>query len=210
MNAATVVRRLVEAAYPVVGAADVGLAAVGRRRGWTKPFLMPLLLGRIGQVPAADRALVGAGLGLSGVGDTALLGGSERAFAVGLGAFLGAHLCYLRAFWRVGGDRLTVRGALPWACLAVGVSTVLAPRAGRLAPAVAGYAVVISAMAAVAAATGRRRVAVGAAAFCLSDLLLAMDRFGKAYRGADPAVMITYLLAQHEILAGMSELSQGL
>lgn len=195
-------------AYPVVAVADTVLAAAGRRRArrWTKPALMPLLMTGVGRVPAEDRALVAAGLALSGVGDTALLGESDPAFAVGLGAFLSAHLCYLRAFWRIGGDRLRDRplAAAPWAGLAVAASAVLAPRAGRLAPAVAGYAAVISAMAAVAAATGRRRVAVGAAVFCVSDLLLAVNRFGRPFRGADAAVMATYLIAQHEILAGMA------
>ena len=79
-------------AYGVVAAADVVLAAGGRRRArrYTKPLLMPLLAGWVAGAdgPEEDRRrLILAGLGLSGVGDIVLLAEGEAPLAAGLASF---------------------------------------------------------------------------------------------------------------------------
>ena len=78
-------------AYGVVAAADAALAGMGKRRlRWlTKPALMPLLAST--EAPRAD-PLIMAGLGLSWLGDLALLFEGEGPFAAGLVSFLAAHL----------------------------------------------------------------------------------------------------------------------
>ncbi|MDQ1374166.1 MAG: hypothetical protein QOJ09_1504, partial [Actinomycetota bacterium] len=124
--------------YCVVAATDTALAASGSRRARriTKPLLMPLLAARVaGADDAQDvKPFVLAGLGLSGVGDVALMGDGEASFAAGLTAFLAAHCCYLAAFAkrRRGGVRRAPWIACGYGLAWCGLNLVLWPRTGRL------------------------------------------------------------------------------
>jgi uncharacterized membrane protein YhhN len=119
---------------------------------------------------------------LSAVGDVALLGSSTPAFLGGLVSFLLGHVAYTIAF--------AVRGLdVVWMGIAVVVLVApsaavlrwLLPHAGALRGPVVAYAVVISAMVVSAAGTvgfdSDTRILAAAAAFYVSDLAVARDRF---------------------------------
>lgn len=197
-------------AFCAASAVDVALAAWGARRirRFTKPLLMPLLAAHVAGADASEDAkpLVLAGLGLSGLGDIALLAEGDGPFAVGLAAFLGAHCCYLVALARRrrGGARrrwwMVVVYVLAWCAL----NLVLFPRTGRLRGPVLVYGTALAAMAVAALDTGEPVVAVGGAAFLASDAILALDAFGAArVPKADGAVMLSYTVAQAFIATGL-------
>ena len=95
--------------YAALGIADSASAAKRFRAGEraAKPLLMPVLAA-FALVAAGDRnqdtRLPAAGMALSGLGDTALLG-SERWFVPGMGAFAAAHACYITALASDGAAR---------------------------------------------------------------------------------------------------------
>jgi uncharacterized membrane protein YhhN len=169
---------------------------------------MPLLAADVARVGGSDDTtpLVLAGLGLSGLGDVALLVAGEVPFTAGLTSFLGAHGCYLAALAR---RRQGSARRLWWIAAAYvvawgGLNLVLYPRTGPLRVPVVVYGTVLAAMALAALDTGEPLVAVGGAAFLASDAILALDTFG-AYRvpQADGVVMLTYTAAQALIASGL-------
>jgi uncharacterized membrane protein YhhN len=197
-------------AYCAAAAADVVLAATGRRRPRriTKPALMPLLAAHVASSKDGEdvKPLVLAGLGLSGVGDVALLAKGEGPFAVGLTSFLAAHGCYLAAFAkrRRGGVRKAPWVAALYGAAWCGLNAVLVPRTGRLRVPVVVYGTALAAMAIAALDTDDPAVAAGGAAFLVSDSILALRTFGGAtVPGADALVMLTYTTAQALIAKGM-------
>jgi uncharacterized membrane protein YhhN len=197
-------------AYAGIAAADVVLAATGSRRARrvTKPLLMPLLAAHVAGADGTDdtRSWVLAGLGLSGVGDIALLGEGEGPFAAGLGSFLAAHCCYLAAFRkrRRGGVRRAPWAAAVYGAAWCGLNAVLWPRTGKLRLPVLVYGTALAAMAVAALDTDSPAVAAGGAAFMVSDSILALRTFGSAtIPGADALVMLTYTAAQALIADGM-------
>ena len=136
------------------------------------------------------------------VGDLALMGRSERAFTIGLAAFLIAHLIFIAAFAR----GITTFALPAWAWLAAPYALlgiwVLWPRAGALRAPVLVYIAVLLAMWLTAAARvhagidSRAWLALsGASVFVLSDSVLAWQRFVGAFRGADLLVLSSYYLA---------------
>lgn len=148
-------------------AASLGFFGYGLERG---------LLGLEPHGPWMVAALV-----LSLVGDVALLGESRRAVLGGIAAFLLAHVAYAAAFLTLGiAPTWAMGAAVP---LAVGGGLVLRSlwgRAGRLAPAVAAYVVVIATMVALAAGVAADRGTgwlVAAVLFFVSDLFVARQRF---------------------------------
>ena len=148
---------------------------------------------------ASADPLILAGLGLSWLGDVALLGEGDGPFAVGLGSFLAAHILYLVAFRRRGkaAVRQRVRTAgvygLAWCVL----NAVLWNRTGRLRLPVLMYGTALSAMAIAAVDTGCPATAIGGAAFLVSDSILALDKFGAVkLPAADAMVMASYTAAQ--------------
>jgi uncharacterized membrane protein YhhN len=128
------------------------------------------------------RLVVGA-LALAWCGDFLLGLSSQRAFLVGLAAFLVGHLVYVAAFG-ARGLVVSVVALSAGVVMLVGVAVWrwLHPHLDRrmLRP-VAAYVVVVSAM--VAAALGTHgwltdwRIVAGAIAFFLSDLFVARERF---------------------------------
>jgi alkenylglycerophosphocholine/alkenylglycerophosphoethanolamine hydrolase len=173
------------------------LAVLGRTRGplWlhyaTKPLIVaPLVAGVVvlpSRLPPAAHGWLLTALLLCWVGDVALMFG-RRAFYLGLGAFLLAHVAYLVCFsvelpWRW--------QQLPWLLPVLpltylGMRGVL-PYVGRLRPAVLAYASALSLLAwrlfARWSELGWRGWligAVGAVLFVLGDSLLARRRFASA------------------------------
>ena len=155
-----------------------------------KPLTTLLLLAVVGCPQTTFARWITAGIVLSAVGDVALLWDSNRAFMVGLGAFLLAHIAYVIAFL----------GVAAWSphvgvvAVIVTASSLLLLRAtwkgaAGLHAATIAYAVVISAMVVTAWATiggplaMAPAAAVGAVLFYISDSSLALNRF----RRADPA-----------------------
>lgn len=162
----------------------VGLETVGSR--WRLAAKMAASSGFIAVALAAGAGesafgrMILVGLALSWIGD--LLLGLPRTFLGGLVAFLLAHVAYAVGFG--------VRGTSIEMAVAAVVVAVIAAAAWRwlrpylddgMRTPVAAYVVVISAMVILAVGAGGSsgdwRITVGAAAFFVSDLAVARDRF---------------------------------
>ncbi len=183
-----------------------------------KALLMPLLMGAAWAAPhfSGKRLLLGA-LFFSWAGDV----GIEFNFALGLAAFLAAHICYILLFYQaiVSRPRSKPYLWLGWALLVlfvIGLLSVLLPNAGALKIPVAVYAIVIGNMLGLAIAGQSHwqaapagRIAAGAALFVLSDSLLAWNKFNAPLPWADLLVMLTYLAAQYAIVKGVLMLAAG-
>ena len=136
---------------------------------------------QLGALESPYGKLIFAGLAASWIGDLLLIGErSPRLFIGGLGAFLAAHVLYAVAFLGRGPSPLF--GALP-AVVMLAISTATlrwltdAGLSGRMRDAVIVYLAAISAMVALAAATGSLAAITGAIAFAASDLFVARERF---------------------------------
>ncbi|MEU1472165.1 lysoplasmalogenase [Streptomyces sp. NPDC005761] len=192
-------------AFLVVCAADlVGvLADNGPAHFVAKPLLMPLLAA----YAAARRGprLLIAALLCGWIGDVFLLADADLAFLVGMGGFAAGHLCYLRLFGRARGALLpgiayavvlTVFVVLIWDGLPAGLRIPMA-----------GYSLLLTAMAYRSGVLGRY-AAAGGALFLLSDALIAT---GIADWPQLPApdfwVMSTYVAAQ--LLLTLGALAPG-
>jgi len=188
------------------------LSAVGTivcdERGWRrgvylfKPLTTALILtfAITGDSAPAYRFLISLGLLFSLAGDVFLMLPKDR-FVAGLVSFLAAHLLYVAAF-RFGGVGFTWAPALLYALYAAALLHVLLPRVGRLKVPVLVYALALTAMAwiaaerAIAGHPGGWLTAVGAALFVVSDSALAINRFVRPFRAAQPLVLSTYFAAQ--------------
>jgi len=184
----------VRAAIPIRAIAGVvicgALAIAGdelRLAGLTilfKPLATLLLFAVVGRPKTRFAWAVYAGILLSLVGDIALLSDADMAFAVGLSAFLLAHVSYIAANLMVG--RLQ-RHVLLVALVVLGTTIVTLslarPTALPLRIATIVYGTVITTMVVSASATiggrlaGARLAAVGAVLFYISDSSLALNRF---------------------------------
>jgi len=126
-------------------------------------------------------AWIDAGLALSLVGDVCLV--FDRAFKVGLVAFLLAHLVYVAAFNALlPAEHWPPALAVPMLIASAIATRWLWPHLGRLRPAVLAYIVAITLMAwgalsAVLAGPAPAITMAGALLFYLSDLAVARDRF---------------------------------
>lgn len=160
-----------------------------------------------GRAMPLPRRWILAGLGLSLVGDVALLW-PEQGFLPGLVAFLLAHLAYLRAFtherrfaaWPLAFVGYALVAGLILAALWPGVPTAL--RGPVLA-----YVICLAAMAAQALVLFRTArhtprapyaalLALGGALFVVSDALLATNRFGGGLPMSGLWILSSYWLAQ--------------
>jgi len=193
--------------YTALGAANSVSAAKRFRAGElaTKPLLMPALAA-FTLVAAGDREtemrLPAAGMALSGLGDTALLG-PESWFVPGMGAFAAAHACYITALGRDGAvRRVHPRVAAGYAALWAVLIAVLWRGLGGLRIPVAAYSLLLVTMAVLA--SGRNReAAAGGALFVVSDALIACGLAGiRAVPRQEAVVMPTYVAAQFLLAAG--------
>ncbi|CAM5558424.1 Lysoplasmalogenase OS=Streptomyces alboniger OX=132473 GN=CP975_07650 PE=3 SV=1 [Streptomyces alboniger] len=191
----------------VVGDLGALLAGSDPAHAVFKPLLMPLLaayvMTRGGPRPLLAALLLGWG------GDTLLLFDADAAFLAGMGCFAAGHVCYLVLFARYG-DRNRYRGARG-AALVAGYAAALVVTVALLWPdlpadlrvPVAGYSLLLTAMALGATAPGPA-TAAGGALFLLSDTLIAtgVAEWPQLPR-PDFAIMLTYVAAQFLLARGV-------
>jgi uncharacterized membrane protein YhhN len=142
-----------------------------------------------------------AGLLLSLSGDIFLMLPNDK-FIEGLLSFLLAHLLFITAFISSAGIGLTLWLIIILCSLAIILSSVLLPYAGKIKIPVLLYILVILMMAWQAwerwiklNETGALLAGIGASLFLLSDWTLAYDKFKKAIKNADFIILSTYYLA---------------
>ncbi|MGW1926159.1 lysoplasmalogenase [Streptomyces massasporeus] len=188
------------AAFGLATAVDLISLLAGAEPGHqiAKPLLMPLLAA-YAVTRGAPRPLTAALL-LGWGGDVFLLSDADWAFLVGMGSFAAGHVCYLVLF----GRRRTspALGALYAAALAGTVLLLWPDLPAELRIPVAGYSLLLTAMAYRSSALGLL-AGLGGALFLLSDTLIAT---GVAEWPRLPAsdfwVMLTYIAAQYLLTAG--------
>ncbi|MDG6102219.1 lysoplasmalogenase [Dactylosporangium aurantiacum] len=169
-----------------------------------KPLLAPLLLWYL--LSTAGRSALGWGLVFACAGDVALLVPGTAAFLIGMACFLGTQVCFLVAFLRRA--PLHRPAAAGYAVLWAALNALLWPSLGALRVPILVYSLALSAMAAAAYAVSRR-VAVGAALFLLSDLLIGLGAADLDFPGRDLVVMATYIAALFLITTGFAVLPEG-
>ena len=166
------------------------LAVVGAERNIKpllavfKPLTTLLLFAVVGWPATTFARWVALGIALSVVGDVALLWSSNRAFIVGLAAFLLAHVSYVVAFAGVAVWSLHVAiVAVVMAVVATLLLRAIWPGAAGMHAPVVLYGTVISTMVVTASATLggplalAPAAALGAPIFFTSDSSLALNRF---------------------------------
>lgn len=172
------------------------------------PKVLPILLLVwlvIAHTPFRGRPLLLAALVFSGAGDVVLEFRFNGAFIAGLISFLVAHLFYIRLMLLAASRELArYFVALPVYIPPALVAALLWPRLGALQIPVLGYVVVISTM----LYTSLTRVpcngmlVAGAAAFVVSDAVLAINKFYTPFAQARYIIMVTYYLAQLLLVRG--------
>ncbi len=155
-----------------------------------------------------DAGLLALALAFSTAGDV-LLDLDSRLFALGLGAFLVAHVTYICLFVRNRTTGVALRSHFGAAVLVVLVysatlSAWIVPSVGALAVPVVLYICALTAMVstAILARFRQRWVAVGAILFLVSDSLLAVHKFKEPVPLRDYLVWSTYYLGQCGIALG--------
>ncbi|MER7476778.1 lysoplasmalogenase [Streptomyces sp. NPDC126510] len=201
--------RLLLAAFGLAAAVDLVCLATGADAGHTvaKPLLMPLLA-LWAALRKAPRPLLAALLFGWG-GDVLLLSDAEPAFLAGMASFAAGHVCYLVLFTTYGS-----RNAVPRAragVLALGYAAALVTTVALLRPdlpadlrlPVAGYSLLLTAMAYRSAIRLGLFAGLGGALFLLSDTLIATGVAGWPQPPApDFWIMLTYIAAQALLTAG--------
>ena len=177
----------------------------------SKPLPVLALLGWLQDAPASPyRRWISIGLLCSLLGDI-LLAWPVDLFVYGLGAFLLAHLAYLKAY--LVDCRRPAVPALALALLAgVGLFSMMAAKGlGDLLIPVAVYALAISAMlwralARLGSHVPKRSAwlaAAGALAFVVSDSLIGIDRFVLPFGAAPYLIILCYWIGQWGIAASV-------
>jgi uncharacterized membrane protein YhhN len=198
------------AAFALAAAVDLVSLAVGLDPGHVvaKPLLMPLLAA-YALASGAPRLLVAALLCGWG-GDVLLLSDADPAFLAGMACFAAGHVCYLTLFKRYGeahgSPRARVRVLAPAYATALVVTVVaLWPDLpAELRVPVAGYSVLLTAMACAAAVRFGPVAGLGGALFLLSDTLIAtgVADWPRLPR-PDLWIMLTYIAAQFLLVTGV-------
>ncbi|WP_449486403.1 lysoplasmalogenase [Streptomyces avidinii] len=188
------------AAFALAAAFDLGSLLAGWHLGHViaKPLLMPLLVAHVIARGGAPRLLVAALLFGWG-GDLALLFDADAAFLIGMGSFAAGHVCYLVLFGR---RRTRPALAAVYALALLSTVTLLwGDLPAELRIPVAGYSVLLTAMAYRSSALGWR-TGLGGALFLLSDTLIAtgVAEWPQLPR-PDFWIMATYLAAQYLLAA---------
>jgi alkenylglycerophosphocholine/alkenylglycerophosphoethanolamine hydrolase len=176
-----------------------------------KPLPVLALLGWLHDAPPTDyRRWVSLGLIFSLVGDV-LLAWPGDLFIFGLGAFLLAHLAYLKAYLSDCRRLALLPLVIALGMGAVLLSILIAHGLGDLLIPVVVYALVISAMlwralARLGSSVPKRSAllaAAGAVSFVLSDTLIGINRFVLAFEAAPYLLITTYWLGQWGITASV-------
>ncbi|MCX5076117.1 lysoplasmalogenase [Streptomyces sp. NBC_00513] len=195
------------AGFAVAAAVDLGSLLADWHLGHViaKPLLMPLLVAHVIAL-GAPRLLVAALLFGWG-GDLALLFDADAAFLVGMGSFALGHVCYLVLFGRRATNPL-LGGAYALALVAT-VALLWSDLPAELRVPVAGYSLLLTAMAYRSSALGVR-AGIGGALFLLSDTLIAtgVAEWPQLPR-PDFWIMATYLAAQYLLATGVRPREAG-
>lgn len=168
-----------------------------------KPLTTILIAGIAMMAPESEyRTMILIGLGLSLIGDIALMFAPTAAFITGLSSFLLAHLLFMWAF--LAGIEQHVMPGWAYGFVIYGVlfAGVLLPRAGALKVPVLLYGAILMGMAVTASIrwqslggeTGLLAL-VGATLFVISDSALGARKFIGPYRGAQGVILSTYWTA---------------
>ena len=174
-----------------------------------KPLPVLALLGWLHDAPPSDyRRWISLGLIFSLIGDV-LLAWPGDLFIFGLGAFLFAHLAYLKAYFSDCRRLALLPLALALGAGAMLLSILIAHGLCELLITVVVYASVISAMLWRALARLGSKVpkrsallaAAGALSFVVSDMLIGINRFVVAFEAAPYLLIVTYWLGQWGITA---------
>lgn len=207
LRPASALSRALLAVFGTAAAVDLVSLLAGAELGHqlAKPLLMPLLAA-YAVTRGAPKLLVAALLFGWG-GDVFLLSDADWAFLVGMGSFAGGHVCYLALFGRRRTSPLLGAG---YAAALVGTVALLWPDLpADLRIPVAGYSLLLTAMAYRSSALGRV-AGLGGALFLLSDTLIAT---GVAAWPQLPApdfwVMLTYIAAQYLLTVGVLDTMYG-
>ncbi len=157
------------------------------RPNWRRSVIktLPLACLALAAIIAGAPAWLSGALLLSALGDFALSRPGQQAFLYGLASFALAHVLFALLFLSLSGQPLwaafvTAPGpALAFVVLALSCELWLAPHTGVLRWPVRAYIVLIGAMmlAALTLPASYRLATLGAVAFVLSDLVLAVQRF---------------------------------
>jgi uncharacterized membrane protein YhhN len=195
-------------------AAVADWVAVATRRRAVEQVAKPayvVLLAAFAWLLHADETASGvfllAALGFCLVGDVLLLSDSDRAFGLGLVAFLLAHLAFLAAVVCMPrADPIWPGVAATVVVVLLLVALVFWPMARRdlaegLPPTI--YALVLGAFVTVAWWSGHELVGIGATLFLISDGVLAARRFWRDVFGSGVVVMVTYHAALLLVVLGL-------
>ncbi|MEU9414354.1 lysoplasmalogenase [Streptomyces sp. NPDC048272] len=195
------------AAFAVAAAVDLGSLLADWHLGHViaKPLLMPLLVAHVIAL-GAPRPLVAALLFGWG-GDLALLFDADIAFLIGMGSFALGHVCYLVLFGRRATNPFL--GAAYALALIGTVALLWSDLPAELRVPVAGYSLLLTAMAYRSSALGAR-AGIGGALFLLSDTLIAtgVAEWPQLPR-PDFWIMATYLAAQYLLATGVRARGAG-
>ncbi|KAJ1931113.1 hypothetical protein GGF37_007501 [Kickxella alabastrina] len=144
------------------------------------------------------------GLLFSTLGDIFLMLPLDQTFIPGLVSFLIAHILYIQAFGKP--RRVIWWMAAPYALFAAVMLGLLSSGVGKegwvVQVGVVVYVGVICFMAFCALMTGRIILVVGTVLFCVSDSVLAWNKFLQVYAWGEFVVMLTYYAAQLCIALG--------
>ncbi|MFE0134339.1 lysoplasmalogenase [Streptomyces sp. NPDC059037] len=208
-GAASTKAKLLLAAFALAALGDLTALLVDADTGHTifKPLLMPLLAAYV--VTVKGPRLLTAALLFGWGGDTLLLFDADPAFLAGMGSFAAGHVCYLVLFKRYGKGYGTARarGAGLVAAYAAALVTTVAllwpDLPADMRGPVAGYSLLLTAMAFGATTLGLT-AAAGGALFLLSDTLIAtgVAEWPQAPR-PDFWIMLTYIAAQFLLVRGV-------
>ena len=174
-----------------------------------KPMPVLALLGWLHDAPPGEyRRWISLGLMFSVVGDV-LLAWPGDLFVFGLGAFLLAHLAYLKAYLSDCRRPALLALVLALAIGAVLLGILMSNGLGPLSVPVTVYSLAISAMlwralARLGTTVPKRSAwlaAAGALAFVFSDSLIGINRFVSPFHAAPYLIIVSYWLGQWGITA---------
>ncbi len=184
----------------------------------TKPLLIPLLALLLFsfQTITSGKNLLLIGLFFSWMGDVFLMFDYKNPlfFIFGLACFLITHILYIIFFLRIKSAYLSILKKQPWLALLViayGFTLVwfLYPNLKDLKVPVVIYSIVICTMLLCSLHVyykvnrkAARYYLAGAAAFVISDSLLAINKFYQPFAFAGVFIMLTYCAAQYFIVRG--------
>jgi len=190
---------------------------------YTKPLLMPALIiyfrRSLLSPPNLSFLIAVLALIFSWVGDVSLMyqNNNPMYFLIGLSAFAVAQILYIFSFSRARYNNETVLSmgrqfgySIPFVLIGLVLLWNLVPEAGDLAYPLIVYALLLLAM--VIASILRmeqtnqpsfNQLFFGAILFLLSDSLLAMNKFLMPMENSGLFIMLTYLLAQWNIVNGL-------